>query len=341
MRGIWTLCWAVAYLLTASLTAARAEEFYAGKTLTLICPLGAGGEYDGYLRLLQRHIAKHIPGAPSVNIVYMPGGGGLRAVNYAANGGPQDGTQIVMIANGLLLFEAIGLPNLETSLSKFKWIGNFSALNSVTAVWKKTGVRSIEDARHRRIIIGSSGAGSTSALLPWAQNALAGTKFKVVLGYKGQAQMTLAMRRGELDGRAGSSWFSFLRELPEARDGAVVPISQVGVKRDPLIPDVPLLTEVVGDDPVRIAVARLISEAVVQARTIAAPPGVPDDRAALLKTAFVETMKDPDYVAEAKRGGLDLTWTDGATIEKMTKDVLSAPPQIIERLRQAVTKQAE
>ena len=163
-----------------------------------------------------------------MTVSYEIGAGGIRAINYAATTAPQDGTAIVMVANGLALSQVIGAPGLQTSLADFKWIGNFSAVNSVTAVLKRTGAQSIDDARHQVFMIGSTGAGSTSALLPWAQNVLAGTKFKVLLGYEGAAQMALAMRSGELDGRAGSSWAAILSQMPEARQGLMVPLSQVG-----------------------------------------------------------------------------------------------------------------
>jgi tripartite-type tricarboxylate transporter receptor subunit TctC len=328
--------------ITAIASPAAAEDFYAGKTLTMATHGGVGGEYDGYLRLLQRFIGKYIPGHPSVQVVNQVGAGGLLAINHAAKIAPQDGTWIVMAANGLLLFQAIGRPGLQASLGDFKWIGNFSSLNSITVVWKKPGgVRTIEDARKQVAIIGSSGAGSISALLPQAHNALAGTKFKVLLGYEGSAKMNLAIRAGELDGRSGSTWPAFQTDFPEWKDGMLIPLSQAGEERDPRLPDVPLLTEIVGKDPSKIAAAKLVSESLTQNRSLAAPPGVPDDRVKMLRTAFEKSLKDPEFIAGAKKAGLDITWTTGEAVQKTVKQVLGAPKDVIELTKAALNKPAK
>ncbi len=237
---------------------ALADDFYAGKTITMSTHGGVGGEYDGYLRLLQRFIGKYIPGQPNIQVVNQVGAGGLLAINHAAKIAPQDGTWVVMAANGLLLFQAVGMPGLQTSLGDFKWIGNFSASNSITVVWKTSGIRTIEDARKKEVIIGSSGAGSISALLPQAHNALAGTKFKVLLGYEGSAKMNLAIRSGELEGRSGSTWPAFQTDFPEWKDGMLISLSQAGEVRDPRLPNVPLFTEIVGADKEKLAAARLV-----------------------------------------------------------------------------------
>ena len=327
---------AAAALFCLAPISGNAQDFYAGKTITMSTHGGVGGEYDAYLRLLQRFIGKYIPGNPSIQVINQVGAGGLRAINHAAKLAPQDGTHIVMAANGLLLFQAIGAPGLQESLGNFKWIGTFSAANGITVVRAETGIKSIEDARQKPYNIGSSGAGSISALLPMAHNALAGTKFKVVQGYEGAAKMNLALRSGELDGRSGSTWPAFLTDFPEAKDGWLVPLSQAGEVRDPRLPNVPLLIELVGNDPDKLAAARLVSEALTQNRSIAAPPGVPNDRVALLRTAFEKTMVDPEFVAGANLAGLDITWKKGADVEKTVKDVLSQPKQVIEITKKAL-----
>jgi tripartite-type tricarboxylate transporter receptor subunit TctC len=327
-----------AVLSCASTAESKAENFYAGKTITISTHSAPGGQYDSYLRLLAQFMGKYIPGAPSVMVYNEPGAGGLLAVNHAANSAPQDGTFLTMVANGLLLFQGIGQPGLSTSLGAFKWLGNFSASNSVTVVWKTSGVKTIEDAEKRQVIIGSSGAGSISALLPAAYNALVGTKFKVVLGYDGAAQMNLAMRRGEIQGRSGSIWRDFETDFPkESADGALIPIGQAGQKRDKDLPDVPLLTELVAGDPQKEAVARFVSEALTQNRSVAAPPGAPDDRVRLLRAAFDHVMADPQFRAAAKREGLDLNPTTGAEVQETVADVLDTPQKIRDLAHAALT----
>ena len=318
-----------------------AQDFYAGKTITMSTHGGVGGEYDAYLRLLQRFMGKYIPGNPNIQVINQVGAGGLLAINHAAKIAPQDGTHLVMAANGLLLFEAIGAPGLQTSLGAFKWLGNFSAANGITVVWKTAGINTIEDARKKEVIIGSSGAGSISSLLPLAHNALAGTKFKVLLGYEGSAKMNLAIRSGELDGRSGSTWPAFLTDFPEAKDGMLIPLSQAGEFRDPRLPDVPLLTELVNNDPNKLAAARLVSLALTQNRSIATPPGVPDDRVAMLRTAFEKSMVDPEFVAGAKLAGLDISWKDGLAVQKTVREVLSQPKEVIDTTKAALNEKTK
>lgn len=321
--------------------AASADDFYTGKTITISTHGGVGGEYDGYLRLLQHFLGKYIPGNPTIVVINQVGAGGLLGVNYAAKIAPQDGTHLVMVANGLLLFQAVGLPGLQASLGDFKWIGNFSASNSITVVWKTAGVGTIEEARHKEVIIGSSGAGSISALLPAAHNALAGTKFKVLLGYEGSAKMNLAIRSGELQGRSGSTWPAFLTDFPEAKDGMLIPISQAGEVRDPRLPDVPLLTEIVGNDPKKRAAAQLVSLSLTQNRSVAAPPGVPDDRVALLRTAFDTVMHDPEFLSVAERSGLDIEPTTGQAVQETVREVLGMPKDVVETTRSALAVDAK
>lgn len=315
---------------------ASANDFYAGKTITIATHGSAGGGYDSYLRLFARFFGKYIPGHPRIVVVNQTGAGGLIAVNYAARIAPQDGTHLVMVANGLLLFQVIGQPGLEVSLGDLKWIGNFDSSTGVTAIWSTAGVRTIQDAMHKQVVLGSSGAGSISALLPAAYNALAGTKFKVILGYKGARQMNMAMRKGEIQGHSGNTWASWVSDFPEVKQGKLIPLSQVGMVRDPRLPNVPLLTELVGKDPKKLAAARLVSLALIQNRSVAAPPGVPDERVALLRTAFEKVVHDPDFLATAKRAELEIRPTTGQAVAQTVHEVLSMPKDVIETARQAL-----
>jgi tripartite-type tricarboxylate transporter receptor subunit TctC len=325
-----------------ALSNATAQDFYANKTITFSTHTGPGGEYDAYLRLISRFMGKYIPGNPSIIVMNQPGAGGLLAVNYAAKLAPQDGTFGTLVANGLLLFQALGQPGLEVSLGDFKWIGNFSASNGITVAMNTSGVRTIEEAKERPVIIGSTGAGSISDLLPEVYNALVGTKFKVVLGYEGTSMMVLAMRRGEIQGRSGAPWHDYLAEFPdEVRDGKLVALSQVGVTRDPRLPDAPLLTELVKDDPQKEAAARFVSLAVTQTRSLAAPPGVPDDRVAVLRKAFDQVIRDPGFVDAAEKIGIDLDPVSGADVQKTVQQVLSTPKETIDQVRALLNLQGK
>lgn len=328
---------ALAAIIATAGNAARADDFFAGKTITISTHSAPGGQYDGYLRLLQRFLGKYIPGNPAILVMNQVGAGGLLAVNHAAANAPRDGTFLTLVANGLLLFQGVGQPGLRVSLGDFRWIGNFSNSNGITVAWSAAGVKTIDDARAKPLIIGSSGAGSISALLPAAHNALAGTKFHVVQGYEGAGAMNLAIRRGEIQGRSGSTWKDFQADFPEeTRDGRLIPLTQTGRAREPALAGVPLLSEVVGADPEKIAAANFVGDALTQNRSLAAPPGVPDATLAILRNAFTRTLADPDFIDGAKRAGLELSPTSGETVDKVVHAVLDAPAAVRERARAAL-----
>ncbi|HWG04117.1 MAG TPA: tripartite tricarboxylate transporter substrate-binding protein [Beijerinckiaceae bacterium] len=311
---------------TLASRAAEAPPYYAGKTITFSTHTGPGGEYDTYLRLMSQFMGKYIPGNPNIVVLNQPGAGGLLAVNYAAKRAPQDGTFGTLVANGLLLFQALGQPGLEVSLGDFKWIGNFSAANGITVAMDTSGVKTIEEAKQKPVIIGSTGAGSISGLLPEVYNALVGTKFKVVYGYEGTSQMVLAMRRGEIQGRSGAPWHDYLAEFPdEVKAGKLVALSQIGTARDPRLPNAPLLTELVKGDPQKEAAAVFVSLALAQTRSLAFPPGVPDAQVNILRKAFDQVIRDPEFVALAEKDGIDLDPVSGAEVQAAVEQVMTTP----------------
>jgi tripartite-type tricarboxylate transporter receptor subunit TctC len=316
---------------------ARAEDFYAGKTITLTTHSSPGGQYDSYSRLLARFIGKYIPGNPNVVVVNRVGAGGLLAVNQAGTTAPRDGTFLTLVANGLVLSQGIGQPGLRAALDEFNFIGNFSSANGITIVSTSAGVTNIDDVRRKEVTIGSSGAGSISALLPAAHNAFGGTKFKVVQGYEGSAQMNLAIRRGEIHGRSGGAWSELQAEFPEeVRARSVIPLSQTGPKRDPALPDVPLLTEIARGDERNLAGARFVSEALAQPRSIAAPPGVPQEIVAVLRAAFQKAIADPAFLDEARRSHLEMTPVAGEDVQRSVRSALGTPAAIREYVKTAL-----
>lgn len=326
-----TLAIALTGYFLVSGACAQPKDFYAGKTITMVVSTGVGGEYDRNLRLLQRHIGKYILGNPTILVINQVGAGGLLAINHAANMAPKDGTWLVLVMNGLLLFEATGMSGMHASLANFKWIGNFSQAAAVTVVTKKSGIRSIEDAKIREVIIGSTGAGSLSAMLPAAYNALIGTKFRMVQGYDGASSMNLAMRKGELDGRSGGTWPSYLVDFPEAsKEDFIIPLTQVGEIKDLNLPNAPLLTELVGVDPMKRSVAQFISKALTQNRSLAGPDGIPDDRLAILREAFARTMVDPTFVLEAARSNMELSPAPGVAVGNTVSEVLATSKEVRE-----------
>lgn len=316
---------------------ALAQDFYAGKTITLSTHTGPGGGYDTLLRLIARHMAQHIPGAPTMVVVNMPGAGGLTAFNHAARIAPQDGTFLTLVGQGLVVHEPTGQPGLQASLGAMKWIGNVSQSPNVTAVWSTSRAKTIEDAKRMEVLVGSTGASSPDAQMPRVYNALLGTRFKVVTGYAGGAQINLAMERGEVEGRGTNTWPSYKATIPDAvRDGKIVPLVQIGLKKDPDLPDTPLLLDLVAGDAQREPVARFLSLTTAISRPLAAPPLVPAERVTLLRKAFDATMKDAAFLAEADRLKLDVDPMTGAEVEAAIRQVLATPADVIARTQAAL-----
>ena len=250
---------ALAALLTFGPTLAQAQDFYAGKMVTILIPSAPGGGIDAYSRLLSRHIGKHIPGHPNVTVQNMPGAGGMRALNYMVGKAPQDGTQILNVNSGNLIQELLGEPGLDISVGQLAWIGDLSQSNPVDVTWPHSQIRTIEDAKRMVTRVGATGVGSSPSQIAWAFNALVGTKYQVILGYTGAGEYDLAIQRGELDGRNVTSLTSYLATVPEDIRPKLNYLAQLGIRKDPSVPpNVPLLIDLVKGDPKKESAARLL-----------------------------------------------------------------------------------
>jgi tripartite-type tricarboxylate transporter receptor subunit TctC len=280
-------------------------------------------------------MGKHISGRPNFVAVNQPGAGGLLNVNYAGKVAPQDGTYLTLVGVGLLTQEVIGAASLQVSLRSFKWIGNVSKDNNVVATWPTSKARTIEDARRQDVTLGSLGAGSIDAQLPAAYNALLGTRFKVIFGYAGTPQALLAMERGEVDGKE-NTWTSFKTTLGAARAGALNVLIQNATSADPELPTVPLLIDLVKGDAKKEAIARLLSVMLEISKPLAAPPGVPDDRVQILRKAFVETARDPEFLADAQKTGFPIEAMPGAELQSAIEQMLTAPQDVVAAARAAL-----
>jgi tripartite-type tricarboxylate transporter receptor subunit TctC len=329
--------WIAALITLTSPCVASAQEFYAGKTITMSTHTGPGGGYDTLLRLFSRHLAKHVPGNPNIVVVNQPGAGGLTAFNHAGKVAPQDGTFLTLVGQGLMVHEPTGQPGMQLSLAAFKWLGNFSQAPNVTAVWSTSKAKTLADAQRTEVVLGSSGAGSPDAQIPAVYNALIGTKFKVVYGYEGGGAMNLAMERGEIEGRGTNTWGSYKATMPKAvADGKLVPLLQIGLKKDRDLPDVPLFLDTVKGDAQKEPVARFLSLTTAISRPLAAPPGVPDARVALLRKAFDDTVADPEFLAEAQKLSVDIDPMTGAEMQEAVKQILATPKDVIVRTQAAL-----
>jgi tripartite-type tricarboxylate transporter receptor subunit TctC len=314
-------------------TVASAQDFFAGKTISLSTHSTTGAGYDTYLRLLARHMGKHIPGHPGFVVLNQPGAGGLLAANYAAKAALQDGTFLTLVSQGLLVIEAVGRRGLQMSLTSFKWLGNFSRSNNVTVTWATSKVAALADAMSRDVTVGATGAGSATVVGPTLYNSLLGTRFRIIQGYSGTGQINLAMQRGEIDGHANSTWASIKSTLKnDFRDGKLNVLIQTGLRKEPDLAAVPLLSDLVAGNPGKEAVAQFISLAVSIARPLAAPPGVPEERVAILRRAFDATVKDPEFLAEAEKLNADIDPMTGEETQAAIATVLSTPKPVIAQL---------
>jgi len=338
---------AVVVLLTAvaaamlGLAPARAQtassdiaNFYRGKQMRIIVRSGPGGGFDLYSRLLARFIIKHIPGNPTTVVQNMPAGGGIAAITYVGEVAPQDGTVITMIGQSLPLDQVLGYtPSFKQDLRTFHWIGNLSDSNLLTYTWHTRGIKSVNDARSREVLLGSAGAGDVSSWIPAVYNKVLGTKFKIIGGYQSGAEVKLAMERGEIDGFGANPLAALMSATPQyIHDKLVTVLVQIGLRKEKELPDVPLLMELARTDYER-EVLGFITNALSVGRPIGVGPGVPADRVDALRKAFDATLVDPEFVAEAKRSGMDIAPTDGVYVQRLIEDVQGATAELRTKVR--------
>ncbi|HEU0071754.1 MAG TPA: tripartite tricarboxylate transporter substrate-binding protein [Alphaproteobacteria bacterium] len=321
---------------TASVPAAAdpVADFYKGKQMQFVIRSNVGGGYDQYSRLLGRHIVKHIPGTPTMLPVNMPGGGGLQAANFIAQAAPKDGTYLTMVSQGLPMDQALGLnKGLQADMKSFNWIGNMSDSNQLTVTWHTSPTKTIEDAMNRETVIGATGAGSISTQVPAVLNNVVGTKFKVIFGYPGGADINLAMERGEIEGRATNPWASYVSVTPHyVAEKKINILVQTGMKKDKDLPNVPLMREL-AKTPEQKAILDYISKAVAVGRPVGTTPGVPQDRVAALRKAFDATLADPAFVAEADKQKMEISAMNGEELQQIIADIIDAPIDLLEKVR--------
>jgi tripartite-type tricarboxylate transporter receptor subunit TctC len=309
-------------------------DFYKGKQMKFVIRSAGGGGYDLYSRLIAFNIVKHIPGNPSMLPQNMPGAGGITAANYVATIAPHDGTVLTMISQALPMDQSLGFtPTFTADLRTFGWIGNLGDSNVLTYTWHTSPVKTMEDAKKYETTIGATGAGSATSWLPAVYNTVLGTKFKIINGYKSGSEVKLAMDRGEVQGYAANPWAALMSASPDlVRDHKISILVQVGTKRERDLPDVPLLSEL-ANDPEGKAVLEFICKAFAVGRPIGTSPGVPPERLAALRKAFDDTLVDPVFLAEAAKAGAELKPMNGADMQTLINDVMSAPDDIKKKVK--------
>jgi len=316
--------------------AATAEDFYKGKTITIITSTGAGGSFDAAARSISRFMPNHIPGKPNMIVKNMPGGGHTRATNFMYSQAPKDGTFIATVGYTIPMHQVTSGRGVRYDASKFNWLGTMGISNLAMVVMASAGVKSIEDLKKKEITTGATGTGSATYLYANALNRVLGTKYKIITGYRKSRDIDIAMERGEVVGRGGQGWSSIPVDHPDwIKQKKIVVLAQVGEKRLPDLKDVPLLQELT-EDKEKKQVLRFISLPVGVGRAYLAPPGVPADRVALLRKAFDATMKDKGFIEETNKLQLDIRYTAGDELAKIVDETVKAPKELIEKVKEAI-----
>ncbi|MBX9776056.1 MAG: hypothetical protein K2Y71_16875 [Xanthobacteraceae bacterium] len=313
------------------------EEFYRGKSITLAIGFTPGGGYDLYARHLARYMGKHIPGNPTIVPQNMAGAGSLRAANFIYSAAPKDGTAFGTFAR------TTGLnPLLESGATfdgtKFTWLGSVTNDISLCVTWHTSKANNWENFLKVPTALGGQAPSSEPDIFANLYKNVFGAPVKLVAGYPGTNEITLAMERGEVDGLCGLSWSTIqTRHLAWLKEKKINLLVQASFKKDPEIGNVPLVMELTKDTE-KLQILKLILAAQEMARPFAAPPGIPRDRAAALRAAFNATMKDPEYLADARKSRIDVNPVTGAEIDKLLAELYATPKDVITKASQAISR---
>jgi tripartite-type tricarboxylate transporter receptor subunit TctC len=319
--------------------AASADDvasFYKGRTVTINIGYSAGGGYDIYARVLAKHLGDHIPGNPTVIPQNMPGAGSLKAANYLYNIAPKDGTVLATFARGMAMQPLLDSQGIEFDAQKLTWIGSITNEVSVCAFRSDSGIVTWQDMLTKPYTVGGTGSGSDTDVFPNALRNLFHMKMKLATGYPGGEDVVLALERGEVNGRCGWSWSSLLsrnRALYEEKQ-IFVPV-QLSLQKHEDLPNVPLVMDLTNDTKIEAAL-KLIFGRQSMARPYAAPPGLPEDRAHALRDAFDATMKDPDFLADAKLNDLEVRPVSGAEMQQLVSEIYRTPPEVVKMAADAI-----
>jgi len=328
--GLWVGLAASPSLLCAQ----TASEFYKGKTVDVYIGTSVGGGYDAYARLLSRHMGRHVPGNPIFVPKNMEGGGGIRLANFLYNVAPKDGSTFGTFNRGTGFDPLLGNKGAQFDATRFNWIGSANNEVSVCVAWHTTGVTRYEELLSKELVVGASGPAADTYQFPKIANGVLGTRFKIIAGYPGGNDIDLAMERGEVQGRCGWSWTSVkATHQPWLDQNKIHILFQIGLSKHPDLPNVPLVMDLARTDEER-AIFKVIFGRQVMAWPFTAPPGVPQERISVLREAFMDTMKDKEFLAEAAKAGFEIRPVSGVDIQKLVHEVYDTPAAVVQRTAQ-------
>src|SRR5262245_3741274 len=337
-RWVAVLC-AAATALPSSASAQSVADFFRGKRINMYVSSTVGGGYDQYARSLAKHIVRYIPGNPTAVVQNMVGAEGIKAANYLYTVAPQDGTAIGGLSRniGLVQLYEAGNPAITFDARKMQWLGSPQQEVGTGIFSTKKGLRTIDDLKTREVTAASTSRNAPTSVYPRMLNALYGLKIKVIEGYPGSPESLIAFERGEVEAyvSGGTGAPTLARMVAQVESGAGQVFVQMGMKRQPRFPDVPTAIDLVSD-PDSKRMFEIVFTDQVMGRPFVVAPGVPADRVAALRTAFDATMKDQEFLADAKKQRMEIDPVSGAEINALLERVYTAPPAVIARIRELV-----
>jgi tripartite-type tricarboxylate transporter receptor subunit TctC len=326
-------------MIIGAVQAQTPEEFYEGKTLTLVISAAPGGASDFFARAFADYFSKHIPGQPQVVVTNQPGGGGIVAASQLQRSQPRDGTVIALLQKNNLYRPLVEGMEDQADPREVSWIGSLNKDVYYIFAWEGTPVQTADEMFTKTMSLGATGFANENRTLPAMMNEYMGTKFDIIPGYQGSDEVGLAMERGEVDGKVGT--LGNLMSGSEAaylHDDKIKILVQLGLTTHPAFPDVPNLTTYIKDPDV-LALAKFMIQPFDVGRPLAAPKGLPEDRLATLRAAFDATTADPEFIAHMKKLNSDIDPVSGVEIERIIGDIYATPEPILAKARKLLTPQ--
>jgi tripartite-type tricarboxylate transporter receptor subunit TctC len=323
---------ATAALACGPAAAQSGAPSFAGKTIEIWIGAAPAGGYDINARAVARYMPDYLPGKPTMLPKNMPGAGSLRAANLAYNTGAKDGTVIGAPSRSVMTMPLLGVENAKLDVTKINWIGSVASEDSTCIAWHTSSVKTLKDAQERKLIVGTSGPGTSTHTYALLLQNLFGAKFQIIGGYPGGKEAQIALERGEVEGTCGS-FSSIKTQKPDwVRDKQINFLVLIGANRDPELPDVPTVMELATSDEQR-NLLKIVLAPQTAGRPLFLPPDVPAPIVTTMRRAFDATMKDQRFLEEAKRIGLEVNPVTGEEIQKIAQEVYALPPDVVEKAK--------
>jgi tripartite-type tricarboxylate transporter receptor subunit TctC len=312
-----------------------ADDYFRGKTITIVIPIGPGGAYDAYARLISRHLGKYLPGEPTIIARNMPGAGGIIASNYLYNVAPQDGTALTIITSSFANEDVFGNPQIKYNARRFLAIGRLADTTSVPFFWHTSPIKTLQDLRTKPSTVAISSVHEIPSYRLRAMNSFVGTSIKLIPGYPSARDYVLAAERGETDG--GTSTFVGLSQLfsNEIKEKKLNILLQFSINRDPVMPDVPTIIEISKDQMAKQIFRQLVSNDEI-GRSLFTTPNVSPECLALLRSAFQAMIMDPQFRMDADDLRLPLAPKSGEEMQRVVEDIFDVSPEAISTLRELI-----